>query len=157
MRKLLIYISLLISFSAYAQSEIVTDFKPVCDSLSVLITERTGVEGNVTVKSIMKRGSSLDFYFTESLGDYPWKDGDTRWFKNTLSKLIPEQYSRYKAGEIYSRGVALNHLVTPRVNSDGKPSSSRYKLRQHHEAPAVVTSLDSREFKKGMDGRHIAV
>ena len=157
MRKLLIYISLLISFSAYAQSGIVTDFKPVCDSLSVLITERTGVEGNVTVKSIMKRGSSLDFYFTESLGDYPWKDGDTRWFKNTLSKLIPEQYSRYKAGEIYSRGVALNHLVTPRVNSDGKPSASRYKLRQHHEAPAVVTSLDSREFKKGMDGRHIAV
>ena len=159
MKKLLAYISfsILISFSAYAQSGIVTDFKPVCDSLSVLITERTGVEGNVTVKSIMKRGGSLDFYFTESLGDYPWKEGDQRWFKSTLGKMIPEQYRRYKVGEIYSRGVALNHLVTPRVDSDGKPSASRYRLRQHHEAPAVVTSLDSREYKKGMDGRHIAL
>ena len=159
MKKLLAYISfsILISFSAYAQSEIVTDFKPVCDSLATLLTERTGVPGVVTVKSIMKRGSSLDFYFTETLGDYPWKDGDSRWFKNTLSKLIPDKYRKYKAGEIYSRGVALNHLVTPRLNSDGKPSASRYKLRSSHNAPAVVTSLDSREFKKGMDGRHIAL
>ena len=67
MKKLLAYLafSFLVSLSAYAQSGIVTDFMPVCDSLSVLITERTGVEGNVTVKSIMKRGGSLDFYFTE--------------------------------------------------------------------------------------------
>ena len=159
MKKLFAYISfsILISFSAYAQSGIVTDFKPVCDSLATLLTERTGVPGVVTVKSIMKRGSSLDFYFTETLGDYPWKDGDSRWFKNTLSKLIPDKYRKYKVGEIYSRGVALNHLVTPRLNSDGKPSASRYKLRSSHDAPAVVTSLDSREFKKGMDGRHIAL
>lgn len=159
MKKLLAYLafSFLVSFSAYAQSGIVTDFKPVGDSLAVLLTERTGVQGQATIKSIMKRGSSLDFYFTESLGDYPWKDGDPRWFKSTLGKLIPDKYRKYKVGEIYSRGVALNHLVTPRLSSEGKPSASRHKLRQHHQAPAVVTSLDSHEYKKGMDGRHIAL
>ena len=159
MKKLLAYLafSFLVSFSAYAQSGIVTDFKPVGDSLAVLLTERTGVQGQATIKSIMKRGSSLDFYFTESLGDYPWKDGDPRWFKSTLGKLIPDKYRKYKVGEIYSRGVALNNLVTPRLSSEGKPSASRYKLRQHHQAPAVVTSLDSHEYKKGMDGRHIAL
>ena len=157
MRRLLIYISLLISFSAYAQSEIVTDFTPVCDSLATLVAERTGVPGKILIKSIMKRGSTLDFYFTESLGDFPWKDGDQKWFRQTLNNLIPEKYGKYKVGEIYSRGVAINHLVTSRLSSDGKPKSTRHRAKQANGTPRIVTPLDSHKFRKGMDGRHIAL
>ena len=157
MRKLLIYISFLISFSTYAQSGIVTDFTPVCDSLAVLTAERTGVEGKLAIKSIMRRGSALDFYFTESLGDFPWKEGDPRWFRQTLSSLIPEKYSKYKVGEIYSRGVSLNNLVTSRLSSDGKPRSTRHRIRQSHDEPNIVTPIGSLRFKKGLDRRHIAL
>lgn len=157
MKKLLIYIFLMIPFCAYAQSEIVNDFSPVCDSLASLIKERTSVAGNLTIKSITRRGSALDFYFTESLGDFPWKDGDPRWFKNRLHDLFPEKYQKYKVGEIYSRGVALGHLVTPELSSDGEPRHSRHRVHTYHDTPAVVTSLDSRRHKKGLDGRHIAV
>ena len=157
MKRLLIYIFLLISFSAHAQSEIVTDFTPVCDSLASLITERTNVAGRLRLKSITRRGSSLDFYFTESLGDYPWKDGDPRWFKSTLKELFPEKYQKYRVGEIYSRGVSLGHLVTPDLNSDGEPRHSRHRIHTYHNSPAIVTSLDASRHKKGLEGRHIAV
>ena len=60
--------------SAFAQSAIVKDFQPACDSLDVLIRENRDVKGKLRLKSIMKRGKVLDFYFTESLGDYPWRE-----------------------------------------------------------------------------------
>ena len=157
MRKLLIYIFLLISFSAHAQSEIVIDFTPVCDTLATLIQERTDVAGSLSIKSITRRGTTLDFYFTESLGDFPWKEGDPRWFKNVLQSQFPEKYRKYKVGEIYSRGVSLNHLVTPVLSSDGKPRHTRHRQNTYRNNPAIVTSLDSREYKKGLEGRHIAV
>lgn len=159
MRKLFIIISfaLLFSFAGKAQSQIVQDFKPVCDSLSVLLQERTTVRGPVELKSIIKRGTSLDFYFTESLGDFPWKEGDPKWLKHTLNDLMPEGYEKYKVGEIYSRKVALSHLVTARLGSDGKAKSSKHRVKFRHEAPAVVTSLDAMEYEKGLNGKHIAV
>lgn len=157
MRRLLVYIFMLVSLSASAQSDIVVDFTSVCDSLSVLIKEKTGVDGNLKLKSITRRGSNLDFYFTESLGDFPWKDGDPRWFKHRLHKLFPEKYKKYKVGEVYSRGVALNHLVTPELGSDGKPRQSRHRLHTFHSSPAIVTSLNGQQYHKGLDGRHIAL
>ena len=157
MRRLLIYIFLLISFYAHGQSGIVLDFTPACDTLSTMIQERTGVTGFLNIKSITRRGTSLDFYFTESLGDFPWKDGDPRWFRNVLHSQFPDKYKKYKVGEIYSRGVNLNHLVTPGLGSDGKPRHSRHSLRTYHDTPAIVTSLDTREYKKGLKGRHIAL
>lgn len=159
MKKSFAYIifTFLLSFSAYAQSEIVTDFKPVCDSLATMMTERTGVHGQVTLKSIKKRKSSLEFHFTESLGDYPWKEGDLKWFKNALSKLIPEKYRKYKVGDIYSRKVALNHLATPGLSLNGKPKSSRHRIRHPHEMQAAVIPLDAVNFKKGLTNRHIAI
>ena len=157
MRRLLVYIFLLISFSAHAQSEIVLDFTPACDSLAALIQETTNVAGVLKIKSITRRGTALDFYFTESLGDFPWKDGDTRWFKRALHEQFPEKYRKYKVGEIYSRGVALAHLVTPELSYDGNSRHTRHRVHSNHTATAIVTPLNSREYKKGLEGRHIAV
>ena len=158
MRKsLIVYIFLLFTFSAHAQSEIVTEFTPVCDTLASLIQERTNVAGALKIKSITRRGTTLDFYFTETLGDFPWKDGDPRWFKSILHDFFPEKYKKYKVGEIYSRGVSLSHLVNPALGSDGNPKHSRHRIRTNHNTTAIVTALDSHKYKKGLEGRHIAV
>ena len=157
MRKALVYILIFISFHASAQSETVNDFKPACDSLAVLLKQRTTVSGSLQLKSIMRRGSSLDFYFTESLGDFPWKSDDPQWFKRELKKQFPDKYERNKVGEIYSRRVSLNHLVTPSYGSDGRPAETRHHVKKHRSSPAIVTSIDSRKLSKGLRGSHIAL
>ena len=112
MKHLTIILALLLGVhvSVCGQSKIVKDFKPVCDSLATLTTDRTGICGKITVKNIMKRSGCLDFYFTESLGDYPWYKEDIKWLKSTLKSLFPEGYSKYKVGEIYSRNPPRTFL-----------------------------------------------
>ena len=158
MKKTVIIIALFcLCILANAQSKIVQDFTPVCDSLAQLIQERTGVEGPLKVKSIMKRGASLDFYFTESLGDFPWRKGDIKWLKNTLKGLFPEEYTRYRLGEIYSRKVSIEKLTTPHLTNDGKPNENRHKVRYPSTKNTIVTQISGLTFPKGLSGRHIAL
>ena len=158
MKRFLIITALLLSLciSAKGQSAIVKDFKPVCDSLSVLIQERNTVHGDLKLQAVMKRGSSLDFYFTESLGDYPWYEGDTKWFRNTLKSLFPDKYRNYSLGEIYSKRVSHANLVTPSLGFDGTPSASRQRTKNPSRRN-IVTPLEGLDFSNGLDGRHIAV
>ena len=149
-------LALVFGFSAAGQSKIVKDFKPVCDSLVVLIQERNTIKGELRLQAIMKRGSYLDFYFTESLGDYPWHAGETRWFRNTLKSLFPEGYEKYRLGEIYSKRVGFDNLITPSLDFDGNPDETRHRTK-NPDRRNIVTPLEGMEFSRGMDGRHIAV
>ena len=143
--------------SASGKSKIVEDFTPVCDSLSTLIFERSGIKGPVKLKTVMKRGSGLDFYFTESLGDFPWHKEDVRWLRLTLKKLFPEEYSRYKVGEIYSRKVSIDRLATPHLSYDGKPADSRHKVKSPADGGMMVKKVGGLKSGKGLSGRHIAL
>ena len=100
MKKVLIILSVLTLFcvKAYPQSAIVRDFRPSCDSLGVLLNERSGIDGKLRLKAIMKRGKTLDFYFTESLGDHPLREGDAQWFRKTLTQLFPRNWPGYARG-----------------------------------------------------------
>lgn len=144
------------ALSAKGQSAIVKEFKPACDSLAVLIQERNAIKGKLELKAVMKRGSTLDFYFTESLGDYPWRTEDYHWFKKQLRQLFPENYSSYKLGEIYSRKVAHNKLITPEIGFDGTPVQSRHKV-DNPKRTNIVTELNGTKFSQGLSGRHIAL
>ena len=158
MKKLLsITIYLALSIAAYGQKEIVNDFKPVCDSLSVLLQERTGVNGKVELKSVMKRKGNLDFYFTESLGDYPWYGSGPQWLRTTLKGLLPEGYGKYKIGQIYSRGIPVKELVTPVLKSSGTPPEGALKVKEPSRVNPLVKEFGGMEFSKGLTGRHIAL
>ena len=152
-----IFTLLILGFSAKGQSAIVEDFKPVCDSLSKLIQERTTVKGMLKTKAIMKRGDHLDFYFTESLGDYPWTKGDAKWFRSTLKSLFPEKYQRYKLGETYSKRVSLTKLETPRLTYKGQPAESAHKISIKGSGNPLVKKVQDTQFSKGLQGRNIAV
>ena len=156
-RVIIILLAAFCTLPAMAHSTIVQNFMPVCDSLSALLEERTGVEGKLELKAVMKRGNSLDFYFTESLGDWPWHTGDEQWFRGTLKELFPESYAKYRLGEVYSRRVSLKRLVMPHLGFNGIPADSRHRIREPHQTPAIVRSLDGMSFDKGLDGRHIAL
>ena len=74
----------ILCFQAKAQEVSRTAFEPACDSLRTLLRERTTVLTDLSLERILKRSSQLDFYFSVELGDYPWHDGDIKWFKSAL-------------------------------------------------------------------------
>ena len=139
-----------------AQSAIVKDFTPVCDSLSILIKERTTVEGKLKLKAVMKRGNSLDFYFTESLCDYPWHKGDTEWFRRSLKSLFPDKYMKYRLGNIYGKKIAIDRFVTPMLSFDGTASDTKHKTKDPGHS-GFVTELDGMDFSKGLGPEHSIV
>lgn len=159
MKRLLlsIYIAFGICLGSAAQSSMTKDFKPVCDSLDVLMKENRDVKGELKLKNVMKRGDVLDIYFTESLGDYPWREGEPEWFRKKLRSLFPEKYRKYKLGNIYSNRISLDRLPTPELGFDGKPSESENITKEPSTHYPLVTAADSPEYGKGLSGRNIAV
>ena len=159
MKKLIltIFASTALCISASAQSAIMKDFKPVCDSLDVLIKENRDVKGKLCIKNIMKRGKTLDFYFTESLGDYPWREGEPEWFRRKLKSLFPEKYSGYDLGMVYSKTIPLNRLVTSELGFDGRPTYSGEPSILPSRPDPIVTEIGGRRFDKGLSDRNIAI
>ena len=160
MKRLIItIITAAVCAAAWGQSKIVEDFKPVCAALDSLLLERTEV-GHVeplTLKAVMKRGNTLDFYFTRTLGDYPWYKGDPQWFRNTLKELFPEGYEKYKLGQTYCDRVSLDRFVTPRLGNDGSPSESRHRVKDPSDKRGMVHELGSDRYDKGLSGKHIVL
>ncbi|MBE6250529.1 MAG: xanthan lyase [Bacteroidales bacterium] len=149
--------AILTSVICVGQTRIVDDFAPVCDSLSIRVSEMTGVEGELKLKTIMKRKTSLDFYFNESLGDFPWNRQNVKRFRSALHSLFPERYRNYKVGEIYSRNVDLDKLAMPPLTNDGNPPTNRHRVNNQNGKNTLVTRLDIASPSKGLTGRHIAL
>ena len=159
MRKTAVILALILGMQSLCpgQTRIADDFVPACDSLAAMLKDRCGVEGELKLKAVMKRGSSLDFYFTESLGDFPWYKNDPKWFRNALKSVFPEDYRKYRVGEIYSRRVNIDHLVMPGLHSSGKPASSRHRVAPPSGTRSIVTGTGRMKHSKGLSGRHIAL
>ena len=145
-----------LSVGAFAQSSIVKDFKPTCDSLTTLLKERTTVKSILRLKSVAVRGSNLDFHFNENLADYAWHKSDVKWFKNQLEELFPEGYEKYSVGKIYCKSLPLEELVTPEITNDGDKAKSEYRISRKKVTP-LVSRVDGLTFDKGMSGRHVAL
>lgn len=159
MRRIFITILSLFAFCTISsgQSAIIKDFQPVCDSLDVLLKENRDVKGKLRLKSIMKRGNVLDIYFTESLGDYPWRKGEPEWFRRELKKRFPEKYSRYGLGAIYSKNIALDRLVTAELGFDGRPTALKEAVKQPSDRRILVSQIGQDTYSKGLSGKNIAV
>lgn len=143
---------------ASGQNAIVKDFQPACDSLGKMILERQQIRhGTLKLKNVMKRGNVLDFYFTESLGDYPWRKGEPEWFRKSLRSMFPERYRSYSLGRIYSRSTQIEDFVTVELGYDGRPVRSQYQIEAPESPASPVMKLGVKEYAKGLQGRNIAV
>ncbi len=159
MRKKIITILAFLSLCSvsFGQSAIIKDFQPVCDSLDVLLKENRDVKGRLRIKSIMKRGNVLDFYFTESLGDFPWREGEPAWFKRELKRRFPEKYKNYSLGIVHSKNIALDRLVTAELGFDGQPTALKDPAKQPSGRKQLVTEVGQEIYAKGLSGKNIAV
>lgn len=134
------------------------DFTPCCDSLSVRLERRTGVKETLKLKKVLRRGKQLDFYFNETLGDYPWRAGDESWFKKELKSLFPKKYASNTVGAVFSKSRPLSEFVTPSIGNDGTAIKSPYRISapKTSEAP-LVSEIGAQNFSKGLTGRNIAL
>lgn len=156
MRRFLLTVALLLSFSA-AQAQTVSAFKACTDSLSSLLEKRTSVHNKLVLKKIIKRGDMLDFHYSVSLGDYPWRDGDAEWFRTEMKNLFPPAYKSYGIGKIYSDKTEIGDLVTPALTYRGKSTPFRYRYPDRDLSERFVSRTGSQEYSKGMSGRNIAL
>ncbi len=135
------------------------EFKECCDSLTARLQRRTGVRSDdLKLRKVLRRGRQLDFYFEQTLGDYPWHDGDVECFRKELKSCFPKKYSGRTVGEVFSKRSPLKDFVTPRLTYDGVPAKSLNRVSD----PAVretdiVRKVGTMEFSKGLEHRNIAL
>lgn len=142
----------------FAQSKIAEDFDSACKELDTLIYERTSVMGELKLNAVMRRGRTLDFYFSNSLSDLPLRHDDCMWFRAELKKRFPDKYRGCSLGRISSRGEKIEDLVTGELHFDGLPDTDSYRLKKTwNQGKPIVENLDEPVYRKGLDGRHIAL
>ncbi len=149
-------ILLVFSLSGNAQTKLVRSFTKACDSLSVLIKERTSVDAKLKLRTITQRGTSLDFYFTTSLCDIPWTKNDVKWFREALHDQFPSDSPAPNVGSIFGNGININDLTTHALHFDGTVHESLHKAADHR-GRTMVHRIGGQEFGKGLSGRHLAV
>ena len=151
-------LAVLFALPGLSKGKIAEDFGPACRELDSLLTERTGVEGELCLKSVMKRGRVLDFYFSVSLSDFPWRYDDYIWFCRELKSRFPEEYADYALGRISSRGEPIENLVAGEPGFSGEPDRDAYRIRKSGKRPrTIVEKIGGQAFPEGLDGRHIAL
>ena len=154
MKRILTLALLLACLAAQAQKPVPKDFKPAVDSLNVLLKERTGVEARFSLEKVTKIGKTLDFYFSRELGDFPWREGEDQWFKNTFSSLSRDLLRGYNFGEIIAGRVLLKEFPMPVINNSGKAVDNPFRVQAPQNIP-LVRGRDT--WSRGLSGRHIAL
>lgn len=156
-RLLTIAALLLAPLSAGAQADMLQAFKPVDDTLTTLARERFTVDSQISLWKAMKRGGELDLYYSRTLSDYPWKEGDVEWFRSLLKEFWPGQLGGYRLGDIYCRSENLRSLVTPPLGKDGRPQPYKRAFTKHRTTAAFVRREGAQKFSKGLSDRTIAL
>ncbi|MBO4428218.1 MAG: xanthan lyase [Bacteroidales bacterium] len=156
MRRLLpLLVLLLAGLPCHAQTGVLKDFKPMCDSLTARTVRRFGTKGEISLwKAVKNKNGKFDLHFTRDLSDWPWRADDAKWFRRQVEDLYPAKHKTRKGGKIYCRSTLFEDLLTPEAGNNGRTPSYRYSPGKKAGAP-VVTGLDN--WKRGLSGRTIAL
>ncbi len=152
-------LSLSIAPAPRADAQTRDEFRECCDSLTVHLRKRTGVRSDsLKLRKVLRRGRQLDFYFDQTLGDYPWHDGDIEWFRKELKSCLPQKYAGRSVGEIFSVRSPLRDFITPELTFDGVPAKSPNKVPDPAErARDIVRRVGAMEWSRGLEHRNIAL
>lgn len=155
--KPLIPIAFLLALATGAKAQKAQDFKPALDSIQVLLRERTRVASQVKATKVINRDGTLDFHFNSSFGDYPWRNSDVRWFKETLKTLLPAPWTSSEIGELYVGKNKIDLYVMPKAGSNGNPPSGLFRTKDRRDHDRFITRVGGQVFDKGMSGRVVAL
>ena len=135
----------------------VQEFKQALDSMQTLLQERTTVASQIKARKIVKRDKYLDFHFTNTFGDYPWRDPDITWFRKTLKTLLPQDWSSSEIGVLYVGKNKIESYAMPLVDNNGKPRTAMFRAKDRRNQDRFISKVGAMEFHKGLSGRTIAL
>ncbi len=151
------FLALLLPLLAGAQTSVRTsDFRTPADSLIARLERHMGMHSNKPrIQKILRSGDILDFYFTQELGDYPWRAEDIEWFRTTLKNVFNTSYRNCSVGTIYVKNNNLESYAMPSAGNNGRPADNPFRV----SAPAASRPLVSfgETWQQGLSGRHIAL
>ncbi len=154
---LLCFLLLMTAETGQAQN-LKKDFPGVIDSLCLRLKERTTVSTDLTLESVIKRGSKLDFRFSQELSDFNWNERDLEWFRQEIDSLIPEKYKGQSVGDIFAKNVNIKTLVNPELHNAGEPADYRYRTADpRRRTSPLVARIGAEKYYKGLSGRYIAL
>ncbi len=157
-RKAFLTLIFLCTLALGLEAQSVREFKAEFDSLRVLLQERTTVYGSVKATKILKSENSLNFYFNQTLGDYPWRNEDIRWFRTALKELLPEKYKDLEIGRIYiGKRNLLEKYPMPAIKNDGGSGTAMFRTKDPRQEHPFIERTGERKFDKGLSGRNIAL
>ncbi len=156
-KRLITIFAVILSSTVGLKAQTAKDFKDAVDSIQTLIVERTGVSAVVKANKVVRRGYSLDFYFTPAMGDFPWRTNDVEWLRKTLADLMPEACSKYGIGNLFIGKNRLESYVMPQVNNDGSSVDNKFRTKDFRNVHPFVTPVGNPDFTKGLAGRNIAL
>ena len=157
LKRFITVVSLLCAFSSGMDAQSIKEFKDAVDSLQTLLPEKMKVQAQVKANKVVRRGYTLDFYFTPSMGDFPWRDEDVAWLRETIRCLMPQSCSNYLIGNLFVGKNKLESYVVPAVGNDGQPIENEFRARDFRNVHPFVTRVDEQDFGKGLTGRNIAL
>ena len=157
LKRLITILAVAGAFTSGLKAQSVKDFKDAVDSLQTLMVERTGVSAAVKANKVVRRGYSLDFYFTPAMGDFPWRVKDVEWIRKTLADLMPESCSKYGIGNLFVGKNRLESYVMPQIGNDGTAIDNKFRTKDFRNVHPFVTPVGEPDFAKGLAGRNIAL
>lgn len=128
-----------------------------CDSLDVFLTRITTVKSKVNLSRVLKRGNTLDFYFSQDFSDYPWHQDNVQWFRGFLDSEIKKMDPSYSLGEVFAKNINLKELITPSRGSDGRNSGYQGAVDDPGRDRAFIRREGERRYREGLDGRFISL
>ena len=156
MRKSLLLVVALLAACLSLPAQTAREYRTAVDSLRARLQRRTRVDSPIKLTRVMKRGNTLDFYFSQELGDYPWRQDDLEWFRDELRKLSPPAYRSYALGDIYVKKNDLSTLPMPNLTSNGRPAETSLRVADSRSRSPLVRTEDN-QWRRGLYGRHIAL
>ena len=159
MQRILLTVLIALSCAIPAQAQqrpSAKTFREATDSLKQRLKRRTGVETSLKLDKVTPRGTTLDFYFSQELADYPWRQEDMAWVREQLQSLGKEGFGSYTLGTLYAKNQKLTNLPMPLLTHDGKPAKTSLKVEDPRGKTIPLVQGDD-NWPKGLQGRHIAL
>ncbi|MGN0201424.1 MAG: xanthan lyase [Candidatus Cryptobacteroides sp.] len=132
-------------------------FKEACDSLTVLMKERSSVTCCFNVLKHFESGKTLHLRFSVELGDYPWREEEVSWFKQTFETVLPAKYSGYRVGNVTVAGNPIENYITASAGNDGSPAPASFRREDPRDEGIFIKRVGEMDFDKGLSGRTVAL
>ena len=132
--------------------------REMCDSLDARTDRRLTVDGKIKLEKALRRGKTVDIYFTRDAANYPWHQNDYDWFIDELDREFGKIAKDFTLGKVYAHNNKLDAYITHAIGNNGKPGSYTHVATDPRTKNGrFIRRAGAKIYAKGLSDRFIAV